>query len=115
MTKINDTKIALLKFEDAAIKHAEAIEQGNHKVANKNSDIIIKAINFLKSEGKLDLLTEFLTHLSDGVKGWAATYLLPVNTEMAVNVLEQIAKEDGSRAFAARITLSEWRKGNLQL
>jgi hypothetical protein len=115
MKKIKDTSEALSRFEDAAIKHADAIEQGNHKAANKNCDLIIKVANFLKSESKLDLLTEFLTHSSDGVKVWAATYLLSINAEMAINVLEQIAKETGSRAFAAKITLKEWREGNLKL
>lgn len=40
MPKIKDVASALLMFEDAAKKHAEATEQGDYKQGNKNYDLI---------------------------------------------------------------------------
>ncbi|MCD6067052.1 MAG: hypothetical protein K0S33_1878 [Bacteroidetes bacterium] len=111
--KNNDEALAL--FERATLAHEKAIEEGNHKVANKNHDQIMEAISFLKGSGEVDLLRIFLDHSSDGVKGWAATYLLPIREEEAIHVLENISQGTGTRAFAAGMALSEWRKGNLKL
>jgi hypothetical protein len=114
MTKIKDTEAALIKFEEAAIKHAEATEQGDYKTANKNYVVITKVMAFLKEHNEMQKLSEFLNHSSDGVKGWAATYLLPIKEREAIQALEEIAKGSGIRSLAAETTLSEWRKGNLK-
>lgn len=116
MTKIKDEKMALELFESAAIEHARSSENSDYKRANSNHDVIVKAMAFLKNRGEVKLLSKFLSHDSEGVRVWAAAYLLPIREENAVKVLEAIA--DGPRGIQrlnAATTLSEWRKGNLKL
>lgn len=115
MTKIKDIATAVLKFEEAATKHADATEQGDYKTANKNYAIIVKAVTFLKEHNEIQKLSELLSHSSDGVRGWAATYLLPLKEREAMKALEEIAKGSGIRSLAAETTMSEWKKGNLKL
>ncbi len=115
MTKIKDTSTALNLFEEAAINHADATEQGDYKTANKNYAIIVKAIEFLKEQNKRKDLSEFLNHNSIGVRMWAATYLLPVIESEALQVLKKISEEKGIHSFDAEVTISEWKKGNLKL
>ena len=85
------------------------------KTANRNYTVIARVIEFLKEKNEIQKLSEFLNHSSDGVKGWAATYLLPIKEREAIQALEEIAKGIGIRSLAAETTLSEWRKGNLKL
>lgn len=106
---------ALLDLEIAATKHAEATEQGDHKTGNKNYTVISNVITFLKEQNEMERLSVFLNNSSEGVRLWAATYLLPVNEQQAIGVLEEIAKGSGICSFNADITLSEWRKGDLKL
>jgi hypothetical protein len=115
MTKIKDTATAILRFEEAATKHAEATEQGDYKTANKNYAVIVKAITFLKEQDEVQKLSELLNHSSAGVRMWAATYLLPVSESEGLRVLKQIEEETGIHSFTAKITISEWGKGNLKL
>ena len=115
MTKITDIDMALLTFEEASIKHAEATEQGDFKTGNKNYVIIAKIITFLKEHNSIDKLSEFLNHSSIGVRMWAATYLLPIKETEGLQVLNQIASETGILSFIAKTTVSEWEKGNLKL
>ncbi|MBI5326540.1 MAG: DUF2019 domain-containing protein [Ignavibacteriae bacterium] len=115
MKKIKNLETALALFEESAIKHAEATEKGDYKTANKSYAVIVKIIAFLKERNELQSLSQFLNHSSEGVKGWAAAYLLPVLESEAIRALEEIAKGSGLRSLAAEATLSEWRKGNLKL
>lgn len=113
--KIKDKKTALASFEESAVKHAEATEQGDYKTANKCYANIVKAINFLKEQGEIISLTDFLNHSSVGVRNWSATYLLPMKEKEAVKILEEIVRKKDIHSLSAETTLSEWRKGNLKL
>jgi hypothetical protein len=115
MIKIKDIKIALLKFEEAAIKHEEATELGDYKAGNKNYAVIAKVIIFLKNNNCIYKLSDFLSHRSVGVRMWAATYLLPIQETEGLRVLKQIASGTGIHSFNAKITIGEWEKGNLKL
>ena len=115
MIKIKNTETALLKFEEAATKHAEATEQGDYKTGNKNYAIIAKIIIFLKEHNEIEKLSKFLDHRSVGVRLWAATYLLPVSEKEGLRVLKQIASETGIHSFDAEMTVSEWEKGDLKV
>lgn len=114
MKKIKDIDTALAVFEEAAIKQAEATEEGDHKTGNKRHDEITKAATFIKSENSIDSLRQFLSHSSIGVRMWAACYLLPVDEKEGERVLKEIAKSSGIHALTADTTLSEWKKGNLK-
>ena len=115
MKKITDKSAALNLFEQAALKHSEATEEGDYKTGNKNYTLIIKAINFLKEKNEVSCLTSFLKHPSAGVRCWAALYLLPICENEAVRTLEDLSKNNGFHSLDAETTLSEWRKGNLIL
>lgn len=112
---LNDTKSALALFKEAAIKHSEATENGDSKLANKNYSAIINAVSFLKEHNKLQNLNEFLNYPLIGVRIWAATYLLPINEKEAVAVLEELSRRTDIFSLDAKTTLNEWRKGNLKL
>jgi hypothetical protein len=115
MTKIKDIETALLNMEEAANKHAEAIEQGDSKAANKNYAVMVKNITFLKNQNSIDKLSAFLNHGSTGVRLWASTYLLSVKEDEALKVLEHIASGTGILSFSAEMVVKEWKKGNLKL
>jgi len=115
MTRIKDIETALLKFEEAAVKHAEATENGDYKTGNKNYAVIAKVVVFLKEYDSIEKLTSFLNHKSVGVRMWAARYLLPVVEVEALRILKQIASGTGIHSFTAKTTVSEWEKGNLKL
>jgi hypothetical protein len=106
---------ALALFEESAIIHAEATEQGNYKLANKSYAKIIEAINFLKSNHALMHLYDFLNHSSVGVRMWSATYLLPEKENDSIKTLKAIVNGGGIHSLTAETTISEWRKGNLKL
>lgn len=115
MKKLNNLETALIQFEEAASKHANATEHGDYKSANKNYAIITKVILFLKEQNEIRKLSNFLNHNSIGVRIWAATYLLPILEDEASQVLDQISRKSGIHSLTAKTTLSEWRKGNLKL
>ena len=115
MVRLKDTKTALDTFVEAATKHAEATEQGDYKTCNRCYTIISKTILFLKKENEMQQLSKFLNYSSVGVRGWAATYLLPIMESEGIKVLEQIAEGKGIHSLTAKTTISEWRKGNLKL
>lgn len=113
--KIKNIEVALLVFEVAAIKYSDASEQGDYEVVNKNYNIGVQAITFLKQNNALGKLLTFLKKSPIGVCLAAATYLLPEYEEEAVKVLEEISKSSSFHSFEAQITLKEWRNGNLKV
>ena len=114
MMKIKDIKTALETFEEACIKHSVATEQGDDRTGNRYHSKIMKAIAFLKSENAISSLNDYLSSPSIGVRLWSACYLLPVNEQEGIKVLEEIVKSPGINSLVAETTLSEWRKGNLK-
>ncbi|MFH6968371.1 MULTISPECIES: DUF2019 domain-containing protein [Flavobacterium] len=113
--KIENVEKALSIFEEVSIKQSEAIETGDYKTGNKFYAKIVLAANFLKDENAINKLENFLLHESIGVRLWSASYLLSYNEKDAIKVLESIEKTSGIHSLTAETTLSEWRKGNLNL
>jgi len=60
-------------------------------------------------------LRSLLDHDNDSVKGWAATYLLPLNQETATPVLEKLMSAGGLESLSAKMVLKLWRAGTLEL
>jgi len=115
MTKFKDLSTALNYFEEAAQKHAEATKEGDYKTGNKNYDKVIKAVYYLKEQGSIDELLQYLNHSACGVRLIAATFLLPKHEKRGVEVLNEISKSSGFFSFIAETTLNEWQNGNLKL
>ena len=114
MKKITDLKTALAIFEDASNKHAEATEKGDYKTINKNYKIVINAVKFIKSQNAIDALLDFLTYPSVGARLSAGIFLLPQHEGKALKVLAEIAGKTGILSLTAKMTISEWKKGNLK-
>jgi hypothetical protein len=112
--KIKDIQTALEVFETASKKQAEATDQGDYKTGNKCYDRIIKSTDFLKKENALNRLEKYFTNSSIGVRLWSACYLLPINEQGGIKVLEEIAKSSGIHSLTAKTAIDEWRKGNLK-
>ncbi|QEE48495.1 hypothetical protein FUA48_02570 [Flavobacterium alkalisoli] len=111
-----DLDSALQQFEKAAELHAYYNERYEFKKGNIHADAVMEAVNFLKSIDGLSHLEQFLDSDSMGIKGWAAAYLLTLNNQKAIDVLENtIALNIPHYSFNAKILLSEWREGNLKL
>lgn len=113
--KIKNVETALSIFEEASIKQSEATETGDYKTANKFYAKIVLATNFLKDENLINKLENLLLHESIGVRLWSAIYLLTSNEKEALKVLKTIEKTSGIHSLTAETTLSEWRKGNLNM
>jgi hypothetical protein len=115
MTKIKSIDAALLLFKDSAMQHANATEKGNYKLANKAYKGIKDAVFYLKGEDALGLLSQLLASESIGIRLWAATYLLPTQTKICVDILTKIREAGGVHALTAKYTLIEWEKGSLNI
>lgn len=107
--------MAYRKFEEAAIKHAEATETGNYAQANKNYQVIAKSARYLKETNSLKQLSKLLDSESVGARMWAATYLLPIVECNAMQILQSIASGNNIHSLTAKMTIDEWEKGTLVL
>ena len=96
-------------------KHGEATLSGDSKVANIAYDKmieVVKRIHELDSEGKVFL--GLLKHENESVKLWSATHALFINEPIAIQTLQEIAKNSGIFSFSASMVVEEWGKGALE-
>lgn len=108
-------KDLIVLFREESIKRGLALENSNSKKANEAYDKIHKTYLLLKDMDKLDELKPLLDDESPYVRLWAAGYLLKTYPKKAEQVLVELGKVKGiSVAFDARITLFEWKEGNLK-
>ena len=107
-----DTKKA---FIDNAISHGKAIEDGNHKLANKLHKDISKIYNIIKREERWDELKDMVEHSDESVRLWAATFLLHHNQDFALKALKGLEKSKKIFGLSASTTIDMWNKGMLQL
>ena len=107
---------SLARYVNAAVAHGEAIQNGNYKVANKQHDVIMKSLHKLYVAGKRgEALSALLDHRDPHVRGWAATHLININTEKAIQVLEALLDEGGLVGFEAETTLKLWKECKLKI
>jgi len=114
MKKITDIKSALTLFQEAAINHEKATEEGDFKTGNKSYDLITKAVAYLKDKDSIAELKPLLSNSSVGARLWAACFLLPVVEKQSITVLDEISKSTSILALDAETTICEWKKGNLK-
>jgi hypothetical protein len=105
------------EYVEAARLHGEATERGDHELANQQYDALIDALRRLRSEagGEGPALLDMLDHEDPHVRCCAATHLLAVDPERALEALEALGSTPGIAGFNAKMVLSEWRKGQLRL
>jgi uncharacterized protein YwqG len=102
-------------YREAAAAHTAATDEGNFKKANRSYDLIAAVHRELGARGEpaLRRLLPLMEDADNGVKTWAASHTLKFAPEQAESVLAAVAAGHGLCAFNAKMTLQEWRKGNL--
>lgn len=105
----------LEKYIKAAEDHSKGTNSGDSRKANSAYRRIDKIFRELKINNQLNLLESLIDHKSIGVRMWAATHLLPYHEEVGLKTLTEIEKNhvDDLYGFDAKMTIQEWKKGNL--
>ena len=112
----SNSKSAINALIESSKKHSEAANTGDYKTANKNYDVIQKAVVYLRANDGLAELKNLLANNETSVKVWAATFLLKHYEKDAIAVLEDIAQKSiPQHSFDARMVLQEWRNGRLNM
>ena len=114
--KLNNIELVISTIIDSSKKHAIASENGEYKIANKNFDIVKKAVVYLRENNGINNLKQLLTYDDESVKLMAATYLLKHFEKESIDVIENIAFQTiSNQSFNAKMILQEWYKGNINL
>ena len=79
------------------------------KRANQSYYVALAAIRVLRKRNQVIALLPVLDHPDPSVRSLAAAYLLPVATEAAERVLEEVASLRHIAGLGARMTLERWR------
>jgi hypothetical protein len=93
-----------------------ASESGQHRVANRNHDLIIGIAEELRNRGRAgeQILRELLKDNDLAVRVWAARHCLPFAATFAEQVLQEAAIGPPSLCqLSAAMTLKEWKAGRL--
>ncbi len=102
------------KFVNACIEKGRLEELGDSKSGNKYYKVIRSVYERLRDSGRLIELTTLLEHENPYVRLWASSYVLQIVPKKAEEALEKLSAIKGVMAgFSAKITLQEWKKGNL--
>lgn len=103
-------------YERAAIAHGLASEVGNYEAANMEYETLAAVYRELRTRGSetQNAVLGLLNHDDEYVRAWAAAHALEFAPERGEPVLTEISRTTGVRALDARMTLKEWRKGNLK-
>ena len=112
-----DIDKAIRLFREQADIHGIALDSGDYKKGNPAHDKVIRALSeFRKQDDRgCAILTNLIKDENPHIRGWAATYLLPLDEDAAVQTLTLLQQEPLMRGFGAEIVLQEWRAGRLQL
>ncbi|CAH2715096.1 hypothetical protein BACCIP111895_02280 [Neobacillus rhizosphaerae] len=102
------------KFGDIAKKRWEYLNNDDSTKGNNCYDELLSIAIELRNEGKLHELGGLLDNENEGVQFEAATKLLTLNFEKAEKTLEKLTEKKGVLPFSAKMTLRQWRAGNLK-
>ena len=102
-------------YRRAASAHGQATHAGDHETANRHHDMVAAIYRELRARGRSaqEALLPLMQDSDDAVRSWAASHALEFAPEQAESVLNVLAEGRGISAFNAKMTLREWRKGNL--
>jgi hypothetical protein len=112
----SNSESAINAIIESSKRHSDATDIGDYKTANKNYNVIQKAVTYLRENDGLSELKNLLTNDEISVKVWVATFLLKHYEQDAVTVLEDVAKKSiPQHSFNAKMVLQEWRNGRLNM
>jgi hypothetical protein len=102
-------------YRSAASTHGQYSLAGDHEEANSRAEVLAAAYRELRSRGSESqrLLLQLLDDEDPNVRTWAGAHALEFAPEVGEAALEDLAEGDSPAAFAARVTLREWRLGRL--
>lgn len=107
------------EFVTSAIAHHELSVSGDRtgsNTAHKRVSTAMKAISQQQDKGAY-FLTEAIKDDRASVRLWAATYLLPIDSQAALSTLNAI--KDGDCPWQiqaiAEVVIDQWRNGRLEL
>jgi hypothetical protein len=103
------------KFIEYAIQHGVAIEEGNHKLANKLHGKLTGLYQKIQIEEKWNIFYELVNYSNENVQLWAATFLLKNDKESALDVLNKLKQSERITGLTASSVIDMWNKGMLQL
>lgn len=106
----------LAEYRTAAVDHTKGNEIGLPELTNKAADRLAALYRELQRRGPnaLRMLVRYLDDINPGVRSWAASHVLDIDTEKAEQVLEAISNRyGGAIGFNAQMILELWRKGEL--
>ena len=101
-----------------ATEHGRCTESGDCKKGNAAFDRMVAALAELRERTDRGeaVLIELLNHPNGWVRLGAATHLLPLQVDLASQVLEDLASGPQSQVeFGAKMVLREWRAGRLNV
>ena len=103
------------KYITASINYGVAQEEGNARKVNRNASAMRKIMKQIKMKDPcyVEKLECLLEHENDYVRLHVAFDLLPALTDKAEKTLLDLLNKRGLLGFEAKMTLQEWKKGNL--
>jgi hypothetical protein len=109
--KIRNLEHALEVFEKKAVEHEKSTRNGESaKKINSYYNGIIEAVRWLYKHGELLKLKKFYSSSDSSLKSWAASFLIDIDSQNAVRVLEELA---ASKFIDAEYILMGWKDGTL--
>jgi hypothetical protein len=104
------------RYREAAMKHGNAIDIGDHKAASKAADVVAAIYSELRRRGTeaQDHLLALLDDTTSRIRGWAAAHALEFAPQRGEPVLRELALHSGFLGHSAQTTLKEWRAGRLR-
>jgi hypothetical protein len=103
-------------YREAAKRHGQATERGDHQAANKSAELVAEIYAELRRRGGSAQagLLPLLEDSEPGVRLWSASHALEFAAVAGEATLEQLSTAGGFLGFTAKTTLKEWRSGRLR-
>ena len=102
------------KFIKLCLAHHKTKLEGDYVSGNKIMKRKLDFIKDLMNDKRLNILKPLLKHKEPSIRYASATYFLMEEEKTALLALEKLEKENHkSVSFSAKITISEWKSGNL--
>jgi hypothetical protein len=103
----------IVQFKEASLKHFQATQSGDYKVANKNADRIHKTFLKMRELGTeaREALLQVATQDDGASAAMAATYSLKYAPERSLAVLRRLSSDRGILGFNASQAIKRWQSG----
>lgn len=97
-------------FVDLAQRHSQAIDQGDDQLANTIHNQLSKIAKRMQDQD-YQSLKDLANHPNESVRLWSAVFIIKVDADLAIAILEDLKKSHGILALTASTTLDMYKKG----